>query len=43
MHCIIENDIGTAFKNRIDAKEDFGIGYNFNRRSKRHTLVHYRQ
>lgn len=25
---LLENDIGTAFKNRIDAKEDFGIGYN---------------
>jgi len=27
---LLEADIGTAFKNRIDAKEDFGIGYNFN-------------
>ena len=27
---LLEPDIGTAFKNRIDAKEDFGIGYNFN-------------
>ena len=27
---LLEQDIGIAFKNRIDAKEDFGIGYNFN-------------
>ena len=27
---LLEQDIGTAFENRINAKEDFGIGYNFN-------------
>ncbi len=27
---LLEQDIGTAFGNRITAKEDFGIGYNFN-------------
>jgi hypothetical protein len=26
---LLETDIGTAFKTRIEAKEDFGIGYNF--------------
>ena len=27
---LLEQDIGVAFKNKITAKEDFGIGYDFN-------------